>query len=318
MGFNIREFDKNKDSDNFYKHSFETLVAIKGQPPDMNREEYYEMMVQIVQDYMDQLEKNQIFIAEDENGIYLGHIWISVKDELEIWEYKPYFWLQNVTIVDGFRRQGIATKLMAYVEDWIKNQGYNQIGLHVDGKNDNAINLYKKFQYSVFNTQFFKKINFNDLINDSELKIIQCESDGDFLKVQNFIFSDLRKRVNSSIENSEILNRISKILDHTRNNDTDYIFIINNQIGDSVGYFILYEAEMKFQKTAYIRAFRIHPQADFREFVKNMLIFSEKWAINNQIEMIETLVGSSNPDLLEYLKIIGFMEFGYFMIKRIN
>jgi ribosomal protein S18 acetylase RimI-like enzyme len=70
-----------------------------------------------------------------------GYLWFHVAKE----EKRAF--LYHIYILDSFRKQGIAKSTMRFFEEEAKKHGAASLGLHVFGKNVNAIELYKKSGY---------------------------------------------------------------------------------------------------------------------------------------------------------------------------
>jgi ribosomal-protein-alanine N-acetyltransferase len=62
----------------------------------------------------------------------------------------------TVTVIDGFRRQGIAKRLIADIEGYCQSKGSSAIMLEVATDNSGAIALYKNLGYS----QISKRSNY--------------------------------------------------------------------------------------------------------------------------------------------------------------
>ena len=62
----------------------------------------------------------------------------------------------TITVIDGFRRQGIAKRLIADIEDYCQSKGSRAIMLEVATDNTGAIALYEKLGYS----QISKRSNY--------------------------------------------------------------------------------------------------------------------------------------------------------------
>jgi ribosomal protein S18 acetylase RimI-like enzyme len=209
MKFLIREWNSEKDYDSFTKLSFETLVSIKGIPPGTSREEFYDWAKEWVDDFIGQLELNKIFIAENENEIYAGHIWLSLEEELLPWEYEKYFWIQNITVTNRFRNQGLGIRLMNYAENWIKTQRGKNIGLHVNIESEAAISLYRKLNYTEYRTQFIKNLNLSPKKNDSQKEDFQnifikkIETKNKLNSLKSVLFNSFRLKIRDPIQDGK-------------------------------------------------------------------------------------------------------------------
>ena len=68
--------------------------------------------------------------------------------------------IEAIYVDNNYRRQGIATKLLNYLEDHYLNKN-DVILLEVAVNNEHAINLYKKFGFNIINTRhkYYKDID---------------------------------------------------------------------------------------------------------------------------------------------------------------
>jgi [ribosomal protein S18]-alanine N-acetyltransferase len=62
----------------------------------------------------------------------------------------------TVTVIDGFRRQGIAKRLIADIESYCQSKGSSAVMLEVATDNTGAIALYENLGY----TQISKRSNY--------------------------------------------------------------------------------------------------------------------------------------------------------------
>jgi RimJ/RimL family protein N-acetyltransferase len=59
----------------------------------------------------------------------------------------------GLNVIKSFRKTGIGTAMMIYMIDWAKNRGARKLCLGVFSTNQQAINLYKKFNFRVEGTR---------------------------------------------------------------------------------------------------------------------------------------------------------------------
>lgn len=102
-----------------------------------------------INDYLNN--DNYIILVSDENNINAFLIALKNIDTYEI---------EAIYVESNYRRQGIATKLLNYLEDHYLNKD-DVILLEVAVNNENAINLYKKFGFNIINTRhkYYKDID---------------------------------------------------------------------------------------------------------------------------------------------------------------
>lgn len=65
-----------------------------------------------------------------------------------IWLLETEIHITNLAVVPLLRRQGIATKLLEFVEEYGKKLKYSHFSLEVRENNDKAIQLYEKLGYN--------------------------------------------------------------------------------------------------------------------------------------------------------------------------
>ncbi|TFG24659.1 MAG: GNAT family N-acetyltransferase [Promethearchaeota archaeon] len=321
MSFLIREFDNAKDFENFAKLSFETLVSIKGTPPGMSYQEFFEWAKEWVLDYIEDLELNKIFVAENDDGNYLGHIWLSLQDELKPWEFEEYFWIQNITIDNKFRNQGIGTKLMNHAENWIKRQEVINIGLHVNSESRDAFLLYKTLGYSEYRTQFINKINpahKGDNVNEiHNIKNITLNEGLNSLK--DMIFKSFEVKMRKKASKEIIQTKFNTYIDTLKNKqDENHVFTILNSDSQPCGYFIISISEWKYKKSVTIKDIGFANDSIRARFFPEAYTFIKKWALNQDISFIEIELSKSQKKLANQCKEQGFEMFGCFMEKKLT
>jgi GNAT superfamily N-acetyltransferase len=320
MTITIHEFDKETDSEYFNKLSFETLVSMKGIPPGMTRSEFYNEMVPMVNEYMKILDQNCIKVAKSENSEYRGHIWFSLTEELEPWHFSPYYWLQNITILQNFRHSGIGTFLMQYLEKVIqnKNSTIKKIGLHVDAENLPALRLYDKMGYSTYKTQLFYKITQNSISINSKYQVSCASTEREYKEIIGLALYFYGNKLPLDKSFNQLQKNLEDCFFKIKKTKSCFTYSLKNGNEEVQGFFTLQESEMKYQKTIYISQFGFNSRTDFDSLVDTMLNFAENWAIERNVEFIETVVYNENNDILDYFKQKGFKEFGYFKQKMIE
>ncbi len=67
---------------------------------------------------------------------------------LEITKVQPgQGWLNDLYVTEEYRRQGVARRLAAQDESWLKSKGVTKVTLFVHNTNAEAINFYEKLEY---------------------------------------------------------------------------------------------------------------------------------------------------------------------------
>ena len=320
MSFIIREYVKEKDFENFAKLSFETLESIKGTPPGMSYQEFFEWAKDWVADYIKELELNKIFVAENDDGIYLGHVWLSLEDERKPWEFEGYFWIQNITIDSKFRNQGIGTKLMNHAEDWIKMQNGTNIALHVNSESKVAFLLYKMLGYCEYRTQFINRITLDPKIDNLEeihnIKNINL-SQG-LTSLRDIFFKSFELKMRKKAPKEKIQIKFKDYVDKLKNSQEEFhMFTISSSDGRVCGYFIITVSEWKYKKTVMFKDIGFTDDSILPQFFPETLNFIKKWAQNQDISFIEIEASKNQKILADQCAAYGFEKFGCFMEKQI-
>ncbi len=106
---------------------------------------------------------NFLYSAKDAQQNILGFIWFCV---LSIEGHRRAY-ICDVIIEEQYRGKGYGRQVMMLVEQEIKKQGLNRVGLHVFGFNERAIKLYKSMGYLTTDIEMEKTLP-NSRINDSQ------------------------------------------------------------------------------------------------------------------------------------------------------
>ena len=87
-----------------------------------------------------------VFVAEDEGQI-VGYTWA----DLEPMSWKelrgPAGFIQDVLVIEGARRRGVATQLIRAAIDWLREHGAPRIMLWTAAPNDAARKLFRRLGF---------------------------------------------------------------------------------------------------------------------------------------------------------------------------
>lgn len=87
-----------------------------------------------------------IFVAEDEHKTFLGHVMGYLGDSESVTGEKQG-WVFDLSVVKEYRHKGIGKKLMLYFIDFVKQAGYQFVGLLVTSSNTKAVSLYEELGF---------------------------------------------------------------------------------------------------------------------------------------------------------------------------
>lgn len=88
---------------------------------------------------------NLLFSIKFDSDFSVGSLWISVKGP----QNSRQAFVYDVFVGEEFRGRGIGREAMLLAEQEVKKLGLTEIGLHVFGFNEVAINLYKSLDYKI-------------------------------------------------------------------------------------------------------------------------------------------------------------------------
>ena len=118
-----------------------TLLIRDEKQYDNNIDDNYE-----VKDYFKNVIKNKenILLCYKDNDVIKGYIYLKRVIEND----KKGYLVDGLYVLEDYRRQGIAKKLVDYALKLIKDSEFININVMADNKN--AINLYKSFGFKEF------------------------------------------------------------------------------------------------------------------------------------------------------------------------
>lgn len=82
-------------------------------------------------------------VVSGQNGI-AGMILVTIEKEIPIYAHSEYAFVQDMAVVDAFRRRGVAQRLLQFAADWARPQGLNQLRLMVANQNPAARGAFEK------------------------------------------------------------------------------------------------------------------------------------------------------------------------------
>jgi RimJ/RimL family protein N-acetyltransferase len=93
-------------------------------------------------------------VCDPETGAKVGILWIFFNPG----DQRNQAFIYDIEIYEAYRRRGYASQALKALEDYLRRQGAERIGLHVFGFNTGAQALYLKLGYEITNIQMAKKI----------------------------------------------------------------------------------------------------------------------------------------------------------------
>jgi GNAT superfamily N-acetyltransferase len=100
-------------------------------------------------------EARSIFFIYQINNEIIGFAFGNVGSGLE--SGGDYFWINELYIEEKSRNQGIASKILLFIEEWAKENKIKHIACITGNKNIKAQGLYKKNKYEVSSVVWIDK-----------------------------------------------------------------------------------------------------------------------------------------------------------------
>lgn len=100
-----------------------------------------------------------IFLAENCGEIIGGVLaWVRQTPEISIMVPRTYVSIENLVVVNAFRRQGVGKALMEHIHLWSKERGIKQIQLTVWDFNKSAQEFYQNLGYEMLHHRMRKEL----------------------------------------------------------------------------------------------------------------------------------------------------------------
>lgn len=122
-------------------------------PFGIKKEDFLEII-----DNKNKLHTILVALVDDE---IVGFAELSIKNEPEneYFEEKRFVWIDDIAVKEGYKRQGIGSKLLAASESWALNNGANAMELSARYANKDAIKFYDELGYETYIIRLKKKLN---------------------------------------------------------------------------------------------------------------------------------------------------------------
>ncbi len=111
--------------------------------------------------FIDMLENPEsLLLVAEHDGVIAGFLSALVRNSPDLPMFVPRRWLvvDNVAVLNAYRRMGIGQALMHQVHAWAHEQGLAEIELSVWEFNEDAIAFYEKLGYTTIVRRLWKGI----------------------------------------------------------------------------------------------------------------------------------------------------------------
>ncbi len=87
-----------------------------------------------------------VFVAEDLNGEFLGHV-IAMANYIESSTGEPQGYIFDISVKEEYQGLGIGKNLMKTAEEFLQMAGMKYVGLNVTSSNEKAVKFYESLNY---------------------------------------------------------------------------------------------------------------------------------------------------------------------------
>ena len=101
-------------------------------------------------------DKAALFVLEDDDGQYAGHLWLSEQDDVRTGIAR--LWVTTMAIVPKHRSRGWGRLLMEKAEEVARARGLGGIGLGVDADNVVARKLYEEMGFETVRLRMIRTL----------------------------------------------------------------------------------------------------------------------------------------------------------------
>jgi aminoglycoside 6'-N-acetyltransferase I len=101
----------------------------------------------------------RVFVWEQQDQGLGGFISFSIRPWAEGCESTPVPYIEGLWVAPHLRKSGVATKLVAAVEEWCVRNGFNELGSDIEVNNEISQKMHTSLGFEpTMRLQFFRKV----------------------------------------------------------------------------------------------------------------------------------------------------------------
>jgi len=322
MEFNLYPAQSEADLAFFKEEEYQSALENQILLDDRSAEEARKTYLDDLAGYLESLTNKQIIVATTTDGRYAGFVWLAERTSKELWDFSAYpAWIYDIRVRPEFRGNGLGHLLLKRAEDWAADRGFSEIGLHVFGSNQTAINLYQTSGYLAEYSYLQKDITIENLPPlDGTLLFRPYLAEQDHNFTDQLLFQPYQQRAgakaNLELSAEEITAGFTHCLEiYNFGNQKKELIIVEHPDGEPIGVLWFYKSKGDLGKRRYIW---LHAaQTADSGYLPQMLSYLEHWAAEHQLDAIRTPIHQCEIDLKETLGSFNYQPANLFMLKKL-
>ncbi|TXT56799.1 MAG: hypothetical protein BAJATHORv1_20395 [Candidatus Thorarchaeota archaeon] len=325
MSFKTRKFQEGRDWKNFVDLEFQTMKTLSDvhyqelvrEHPDKTEEELIVAYGKSLKDEFDFGTADcQIFVAEDKDERYAGHVWVAIRNSEDSWDFERPVWIYDITIHPDFRRKGLGKQLMKQAEDWSRDMKRN-IGLFVHHQNKPAISLYQNTGYHIKMIPLSKSLVDTERSDTVNLEFRRMENkDQSWLDEMGFRLFKKKVRFSKEIQENIILAKYQEVCKKIQSKEKAVRYIGVNHQDTPIAAIWISEAQFN-QDFAYIDEILLDSRAASSQVQEDIFQQLTYAADDLGKEKIYILLHRADCFEWEIFQEHDFKVPGFFMEKRL-
>jgi ribosomal protein S18 acetylase RimI-like enzyme len=326
--FFVKVAQGKEDMDFFFRLSFETLKTLRRPFYDKlvqdnlgkSDDELFLAHVKENEEYANfSSPKTKVFIAEDEEGVRCGYLWIGERNSRDPWDLQDPQWIYDIVVVPNLQGQGLGRKLMAKAEEFAIEQERN-LGLFVHADNSSALTLYEKTGFKVKAVPISRKLDSTKIDSpavDGISIVREKESDRELTKGSELQRFTRRVEFSKSADEKSVIDLFDEHSKKYAENPTKNLRLLAlTKTGELAG--MVWAGVSDFnEKIVMIYELLIDIPEMLHELAEVLELLVDRWAQEIGCTVLYILHHTEDDLDLDFFKSIGYSVPGYFMEKRL-
>lgn len=300
-----------------YQSARENNVILTDRP----EEEAKRVFLSDLDGYIERFTQNQVYLAKTQTGEYAGMLWLAERISREPWDFSDTAgWVYDIRVRTEYRGQGLGRALLTKAEEWARECGFPEIGLHVYGANKAAINLYLTQGFSINTTIMQKDItpeNLHPTAENITFRDYLPDKDHKFVHRLLFLQYQAKALASGTSTKEQVKAGFERCLNtYNFGNPRKEIIIAEDDHGSRIGVLWFYKSKGDLGKRRHVW---LHSaQVVDPIHLPDLLSFLEQWVVEQEIDAIRTPVHQIEKQTMQVLQSHDYFPANLIMNKTIG